>query len=105
MLCIVCGRNSFFIFLLKRISIFKLLSQFEQQKTVGELEGIDFEAFFDSDNFIHQETEVINFLKQKSTKTTRMRDTHVVHPPKFGNLIFVLSFGLTINILVIKKCK
>ena len=51
---------------------------------MGELEGIDFEAFFDSENFTHQETIVGNYLKMRATKTTRMRDMQFIAPAKYG---------------------
>jgi hypothetical protein len=41
------------------------------------LEGIDFDAFFDSENFTHTETFVESYLKQRQTKTTKLRDLHL----------------------------
>ena len=52
--------------------------------TVGQLEGIDFDAFFDDDNFTHQETFIDNYLKHRQTKTTKLRDTSLIAPPKRG---------------------
>lgn len=52
--------------------------------TVGQLEGIDFDAFFDDDNFTHQETFIENYLKHRQTKTTKLRDTSLITPPKRG---------------------
>jgi hypothetical protein len=41
------------------------------------LEGIDFDAFFDSENFTHTEAFVESYLKQKQTKTSKLRDLHL----------------------------
>ena len=49
---------------------------------VGELEGIDFNAFFNSDKFSHQEARVNCFIEQKYTRTTKMRDKNFVFPAK-----------------------
>lgn len=50
--------------------------------TVGQLEGIDFDAFFDCDNFTHEETFIDNYLKHRQTKTTKLRDTSLIQAPK-----------------------
>lgn len=52
--------------------------------TVGQLEGIDFDAFFDYDNFTHEETFIENYLKHRQTKTTKLRDTSLIQAPKRG---------------------
>lgn len=52
--------------------------------TVGQLEGIDFDAFFDYDNFTHQETFIDNYLRHRQTKTTKLRDTSLIQGSKRG---------------------
>ena len=49
---------------------------------VGELEGIDFEAFFNSKNYSHKESHLETFIEQKYTRTTKMRDLTFIHPTK-----------------------
>jgi len=56
----------------------------QKMKTVGELEGIDFEAFFDSDNFTHEKTFFENYINQRKNKTSRLRDLHLILPPQNG---------------------
>ncbi len=51
---------------------------------MGELEGIDFEAFFNSDTFKHRETFIEYYLNMRQTKTTRMRDMHLALPARKG---------------------
>jgi hypothetical protein len=46
-------------------------------KTVGELEGIDFDAFFDSDNYTHKKSIIDNYLIHRETKTSRLRDLNM----------------------------
>ena len=63
--------------------------------TVGELEGIDFDAFFDCGNFTHQRAVVDNYLDSRQTKTSRLRDLNFSEfplPQRKGNLA-----GLFIN--------
>lgn len=48
--------------------------------TVGELEGIDFDAFFDCDNFTHQQAVVDNYLENRQTRTSRLRDMNSEFP-------------------------
>ena len=55
--------------------------------TVGELEGIDFEAFFNCDEFTHKQSVIDNYLNHRQTKTSKLRDmnTNFTMPPRKGN--------------------
>jgi hypothetical protein len=53
---------------------------------VGELEGIDFNAFFNPDNYSHKEAAVEVFIEQKYTRTTKMRDKNFIFPVKTRKL-------------------
>jgi hypothetical protein len=49
---------------------------------VGELEGIDFDAFFNSKKYSHKDSHIETFIEQKYTRTTRMRDLTFIPPTK-----------------------
>lgn len=49
---------------------------------MGRLEGIDFDAFFDSDNYTHENKFIESYLVQRHNRTSRMRDMHLSLPSK-----------------------
>ena len=53
-----------------------------EKKAVGELEGIDFDAFFNPDSFTHDEIQVKTFVESKYNRTMKMRDQNLTFPPK-----------------------
>ncbi len=64
---------------------------------MGELEGIDFDAFFDCDNFSHEQAAIDNYLEQRQTKTSKMRDfnANFNKPLQKGKLFFSNFFQST----------
>ena len=60
---------------------------------VGELEGIDFNAFFDPKKFSHKNPHIESYVEQKYTKTTKMRDKTFIFPTKESNLIYIIFFN------------
>lgn len=47
---------------------------------MGQLEGIDFDAFFDHENFKHEKSFIESYLKHRQNRTTRLRDPHLKLP-------------------------
>jgi hypothetical protein len=55
------------------------------KKSVGQLEGIDFDAFFDHENFHHDKKFIESYLKHRQNKVARLRDTTFMMPTRKGN--------------------
>ena len=51
---------------------------------VGQLEGIDFDAFFNVENFTHANSFIESYLKERMNRTSKMRDLHLNLPTKRG---------------------
>ena len=68
-------------------------------KTVGELEGIDFDAFFDCDNFSHQQAVIANYLDHRQTRTSKMRDANadLNMPVRRGQSLVQRTFWIKIE--------
>ncbi len=86
--------------MLAGLRIFKSCLRFF--KTVGELEGIDFDAFFDCDNFSHQQAVIANYLDHRQTRTSKMRDANadLNMPVRRGQCLFQWIFRIKIEKMI-----